>query len=158
MSPADDLVMLEQRLRALLDEEGAVVAIAELLPCPRGAAAAVAEALGGRDMRLLASDLSDDDERRRHASRGAPARLPRLAGPVRKAPAGVALSPDGTLLASGAVDGEVVLRSLGAAASGSPLRFAGHAGGTYAIAFAMDGRTLATTGADGTVRTSLYAA
>ncbi len=65
--------------------------------------------------------------------------------------ASVEVSPDGTSLASGAVDGELTVRSL-AANPGTPLRFVAHAGGTYAIAYTSDGRTLATTGADGTVR------
>jgi WD40 repeat protein len=64
---------------------------------------------------------------------------------------GLALSPDGSLLASGESNGEVIVRRLGADAA-APLRFTANAGGTYAMAFSPDGGTLATAGADGSVR------
>jgi WD40 repeat protein len=65
--------------------------------------------------------------------------------------AAVALSPDGSLFASGSTNGEVIVRTLGADA-GAPLRFTAHTGGAYAIAFSPDGRTMATGGADGPIR------
>jgi RNA polymerase sigma factor (sigma-70 family) len=67
--------------------------------------------------------------------------------------AAVAFSPNGKLLASGRMDGELCLWEV--ITGGEIARVAAHHAqtyGTYAVAFAPDGRTLASGGEDGVVR------
>ncbi len=63
---------------------------------------------------------------------------------------GLAFSPDGTLLVSGALDNTVRLWEV---RSGRELRvLRGHTGGVWTVAFAPDGKTVASGSTDGTVR------
>jgi RNA polymerase sigma factor (sigma-70 family) len=64
----------------------------------------------------------------------------------------VALSADGTLLASGAGPGEAAVRLWSVTAGKLQAVLTGHAGGVPAVAFAPDGKLLASGGADGTIR------
>ncbi|KAF0677370.1 c-type cytochrome [Profundibacterium mesophilum] len=64
----------------------------------------------------------------------------------------LAVSPDGTHLASASWDGSIGLWPLGADETQEPRSFTGHASGVNAVVFADDGRTLLSAGADGTLR------
>lgn len=71
---------------------------------------------------------------------------------VHEAPvSALAVSPDGTALASASWDGTARLTTL---SSGATSRFSGHQGPVSAIAFTLDGRAIVTGGHDGTIRIS----
>ena len=64
----------------------------------------------------------------------------------------VALSPDGSTLASGMANHKIVLFDLASRGSNQPRTLSGHAGEVFSLAFTADGRWLASGGVDQSVR------
>jgi cytochrome c len=112
--------------------EGHTAAVKSAIFLPEGRAAS-----GGDDFAIEIWDLSTGEST---------ARLKGHQGQV----AGLAVSPDGSLLASASWDGTIGLWSL---PDGAPLgRLSGHGGAVNDVVFSPDGQVLYSASADGTVR------
>ena len=118
--------------------------VVQNLPCGAASAARLAWSNDGSVLSLLgdkAVQLWRPDPQN-------PSRL--LADPLRAAPGSLALTPDGTMLASGGWDQTVKFWDV---ASGSLLAsLPGHSGLVYSLAFSADGGRLVSGGSDGRIR------